>query len=140
MRPLWLQQEKSYCRFLKPLILNFFDGHDKVHAGLGVNQENFSPVQFCKKSKKTARNRNRKVSCLLPCPLRFTATVTVPSPSLGRATGKRVALRNFSAAPGPASVAPNHPESRHEFRRHSRSRSQEASDSFNHSLFSLRRR
>lgn len=65
------------------------------------------------------------------------AIVTVLSPSLGRATGERVALSYFGTVPGPASVAPHHPKYRNDFGSRRHSLPQEASYSFNYSLFSL---
>lgn len=51
----------------QPLILSFsIDGHDEVHAGLGVNQENVSPVQFCKEKQHDTETEGVSACCHVP--------------------------------------------------------------------------
>lgn len=115
-----------------------------VHAELGVNQENFSPVQFCQYST-TPRQNGFLLVAMPPFLVCFTAAVTVPGSSPGRAKSgrKRSALWNFSLSARPCgflpSVAPLCPPPQIlppcDSERYCRSRSQEASNLLNYSLF-----
>lgn len=109
-----------------------------VHAELGVNQENFSPVQFCQGST-TQVTEWLPACCHAPLLVCFTAALTVPGSSPGRAKSGEEAAWHCGT-----SVCWVLPVSRHfipqipppyDSERYCRSRSQEASNSFNYSLF-----
>lgn len=125
------------CDFKKtknPLILSFsIDGHDEVHAGLGVNQENVSPVQFCKE-----KQHDTETEGFLPVAMSLLVHGYCHSPEpISRTRHWGARGTQFGTVPGPASVAPHHPKYRNDFGSRRHSLPQEASYSFNYSLFSL---
>lgn len=83
-------------------------------------------VKLSKVLSSLARNRNRKVSCLPPCPSGSWLLSLSRAPLWDASPERAVHSVNVSASPGPASVTPHRPKSNHHFGRYSLSLSQEA--------------